>query len=607
MTEGVQREFRDQISRPRIEEAESSWSRRETTSLGQPGPRTFTIATPTVSLTAASERMPSPTTTVQPHWTAPTKLTPKGKELENKSVKDQRPDFKENDMRDHLSGCNDEDGDHLKLDFERLDEEDQGPNKETEQTDVPNQVSRINNNQVTGVEPQHGHDDCHSQVYGRHSQILGVEPQVPTTRMSDNQVTGVEPQVSTSRELDNQVTGVETQHPAYGKPHKQANGDEHDVHNQVSRRDSNQGTGLETQNHDCHSQVYGRHSQVLGVELQTPTSRGHHYQVTGREVQGSGSEETRVQPPCCLAHSYKTNIVFTERLLLRNSSKDQDKSDKDLRKQVKVLEFMNWWRAVFELSALTTAFHVYMGPGFHNDSTKSLKSPQTSLEQTVQHQAGEEVKKDICEEPRRTDRVTYCQILLILLVVLLVVPMRRETTSDVDRVHQFTDGLGVTTMKPRTAYRRSGENLEFLNDCLATQIEAIIQELERGGRSDPKFWSFINHQKRPQNETIIEKLETRECGGPRSPIPLRNERELEKDGRNNPKFLDPIKNKKGSKNETIDVELEGGGRDYQRFWILKRNKEELQNQTSLELEGGGRSDQRFLDHQRTSEGAPKSN
>ena len=176
-----------------------------------------------------------------------------------------------------------------------------------------------------------------------------------------------------------------------------------------------------------------------GVELQIPTSRGPHYQVTGREVQGSGSEEFRVQPPCCLAHSYKTNIVFTERLLLRNSSKDQDESDKNLRKKVKVLEFMNWWRAVFELSALTTAFHVSMGPGFHNNSTRrSLKSPQTSLEQAVQQQAGEEDKKDICEEPRRTGRVTYFQILLILLVVLLVVPMRRVTTSSINRVHQFT-------------------------------------------------------------------------------------------------------------------------------------------------------------------------
>ena len=205
--------------------------------------------------------------------------------------------------------------------------------------------------------------------------------------------------------------------------------------------------------------------------------------MTGREVQGSDSEEFLVQPPCCLAHSYKTNIVFTERLLLRNSSKDHDESDKNLRKKVKVLEFMNWWRAVFELSALTTAFHVSMGPGFHNNSTRNLKSPQTSLGQAVQQQAGEEGKKDICEEPRRTGRLTYFQSLLILLVVTLFI----GTTSN--RVHQFTstDGLGVITMKPRTAYRGFGENLEFLNDCLATQIEAIIQELERGGRSDPRF------------------------------------------------------------------------------------------------------------------------
>ena len=234
MTEGVKREFRDlacQISRPRIEEAESSRPRRETTNLGQPGSRTFTSATPTVSLTAASERMPSPTTAVQPHWKTPTKLTPKGKELENKSVKDQRPDFKENDMRDHLSGCNDEDGDHLKLDIERLDEEeDQGPNKENEQNDVPNQVSRINNNQVTGVETQHPayekphsqangdeHDDCHSQVYGRHSQVLGVEP--PTDSTSTTKPTRDELMTVTARSMAGTVKYLgwspRSQHPEY--------------------------------------------------------------------------------------------------------------------------------------------------------------------------------------------------------------------------------------------------------------------------------------------------------------------------------------------------------------------------------------------------------
>ena len=175
--------------------------------------------------------------------------------------------------------------------------------------------------------------------------------------------------------------------------------------------------------------------------------------------------------------------------------------------------------------------------GLHNNSTRNLKSPQTSLGQAVQQQAGEEGKKDICEEPRRTGRFTYFQSLLVLLVVTLFI----GTTSN--RVHQFTstDGLGVITMKPMTAYRGFGENLEFLNDCLATQIETIIQELEKGGQSDPRFWSLINHQKRPQNETIIEKLETKGCSDSRSLILLRNEKELEKDGRSNPRFLDLMK------------------------------------------------------------------
>ena len=197
-------------------------------------------------------------------------------------------------------------------------------------------TSRVpDNNQRAGVEAQQPAsgdepDNWHSQV----------ESLVPTTRMSANKQV---PQVSTPRELDNQVTGVETQLPAYGKPHKQANEDEHDVHNQVSRRDSNPETGLEAQNSteeklhnqardgpdDVHNQVHDKYSQVLGVELQSPTTKGLHNLVPGVEsqtstVQGSGSGESRDQPPCCLTHSYKSNIVFTERLLLRNSSKDQD-------------------------------------------------------------------------------------------------------------------------------------------------------------------------------------------------------------------------------------------------------------------------------------------
>ena len=70
-------------------------------------------------------------------------------------------------MRNHWSGYNDEDEDHLKLDIERIDEEGQDPNKETGQNDLPNQVSRISNNQVPGVDTQHQHDDGHSQAYGR--------------------------------------------------------------------------------------------------------------------------------------------------------------------------------------------------------------------------------------------------------------------------------------------------------------------------------------------------------------------------------------------------------------------------------------------------------
>ena len=526
MTEGVQRELRDQISqtsKPRIEEAESSRSSRESTSWGQPGSRTSTsttsTATSTASLTIVSEKMSSPTPAVQPHWKAETKLTSKGKELENKSVKDQRPGFKENDMRDHLSGYNDEDEDQssLKLDIGRPDEEeDQGPNMEDEQDDAHDQVSRRNNNQVAGVETQNPayekphsqangdeHDDFHNQVYGRHSQVLGVEPQVSTSRRPNNQVTGVEAQVSSD----------------WG--------------------------GLNTQ-------------KTTGVGAQVSTPRRPNKQVTGREVQSSDSEEFMAQPPCCLPHSCKTNIVFTERLLLRNSSKDTDKSDKNFRKEVKVLEFMNWLKAVFEFSALTTAFHLSMDPGFHNNSTKSLESPQASLGHAAQQQTEKEGKKNLFEEPGGTVRFTYFYSLLVLLVLILLI----GTTSN--KVHQLTstDGLGVITVKPIVAYRGFGEDSEFLNDCLATQIETIIQELEKGGRSDPRFLSLIKNQKRPQNETIIEKLEKRGCSGPRFFILLKNrkdpknEKELEKGGRSDPRFLDLIKNKKRSKNETIDGELE---------------------------------------------------
>ena len=195
---GVQRELRDQIcrtSKPRFEEAESSGSREESTSWGQTWSRTSTsttsTATSTARLTVVSEKMSSPTPAVQPHWKAGAKLVSKGKELENKSVKDQRPGLKKDDMRDHMSGYNDED-------------EDQGLKMHVEQDDAHDQVSRKSNNQVAGVEtrdPAYGklntqaagdeHDDLHNQVYGTlNSQIAGVETQVSTSRRPNSQVLG---------------------------------------------------------------------------------------------------------------------------------------------------------------------------------------------------------------------------------------------------------------------------------------------------------------------------------------------------------------------------------------------------------------------------------
>ena len=651
MTE-VTREFRDQttqISRPRIKGAERSRPSKETTHLEPQGPRIFTAATPTARLAATSMRMSPPTTTAQPHWTTPTRPTPKGKELENKPVQDQTvKDFQEKDMRDHWSGYNDEDEDQLKLDIERIDgEEGQDPNKETGQNDLPNQVSRISNNQVPGVETPHQHDDghcqepgvdhqvstsrildnnqvsgvepqfsthrvpgnnhsagveaqqpasgdgpdnCQSQVWGRQRQVPGVESQVPTTIRSANKQV---PQDTTPRELDNQDNGLEAQFPAY-------------------RRNSNQEVGLKTQNsteekhhnqvrdgpNNWYNQFQGQHNQVLGVELQSPTTKGLHNLVPGVEsqastVQGSGPGGSKDQPPCCLTHSYKSNMDNTERLWWRKSSKDQDQPGKESNKTVWILEVMNWWRAVCELLVLATAFHVSMelgflyNPirklqqqiGFPNKSPRGLKSPQASLGQMVQQQAGEENEQDTCEKPIETGRVSYVKILIILLVVLII-GITNRTTSSVDRVHQFPEKQGMITMESRIVYRRSGENLAFLNDCLATKLEAIIKELERGRQSDPKFWSLINNQRRPQNKVVIGKLKTREWSEPRLPIPPRNEQELQKGGRSSPKLLDLIRNKKRSKNG-IGQELEKGSQSDPKFWSLL-NQKRPQNKTIIE-------------------------
>ena len=219
--------------------------------------------------------------------------------------------------------------------------------------------------------------------------------------------------------------------------------------------------------------------------------------MTGREVQSSDSEEFIAQPPCCLAHSCKTNIGFTERLLLRTSSKDTDNPGKNFRKEVKVFKAMDKWREVVKAENLKTVFH--------NNSTKSLESPQTpriggdflgacsstakielyshsTLESSQTPRIGGDFlgtysptanwkkgKKNLFEEPEGTVKWTYFYSLLVLLVLETI--LLTGTTSN--KVHQFTstDWLGVITVKPIAAYRRFGEDSEFLNDCLATQIE----------------------------------------------------------------------------------------------------------------------------------------
>ena len=122
----------------------------------------------------------------------------------------------------------------------------------------------------------------------------------------------------------------------------------------------------------------------------------------------------------------------------------------------------------------------------------------------------------------------------------------------------------------------------------------IGQELEKGSQSDPKFWSLIN-QKRPQNKTIIEELETRECSDPRTSTLPRNGKELQKGGRSSPKFLYSLQHRRGFKNETIDEELERRCRSHSKVWILKTDQKELRNQISWELEKSSHNNPKLLD------------
>ena len=486
---GVQRELRDQIcrtSKPRFEEAESSGSRGESTSWGQTWSRTSTsttsTATSTARLTVVSEKMSSPTPAVQPHWKAEAKLVSKGKELENKSVKDEDQS--------------------LKLDIGRPDEEeDQGPNLEVEQhdeqDDAHDQVSRRSNNQVAGVEtrdPAYGklhsqatgdeHDDLHNQVYGElNSQVAGVETQVSASRRPNSQVLGVGTQVSVSRKPSKQVAGVETQGPAT--------------------------------------------------------------RVTGGEVQSSDSEEFIAQPPYCLeqlklttnrmAHSCKTNSGFTERLLLRNSSKDTDNPDKNFRKEVKVLKAMDKLKEVVKAENPKTVFH--------NNSTKSLESPQTpriggDFLGTCSSTAKIELYSHSTLESSQTPRIggnflETCN-LTANWAYSPAANWKKRKKNFFDQ-STSTDWLRVIIGKPIAFYREFGEDSEFFSDCLATQ-----KELQESGRSGPRFLILIKNQKEPQNQTIIEKLEKRGCSGPR--------------------FFILMKNRKDPKNKTISVELKKGQR-----------------------------------------------
>ena len=200
-------------------------------------------------------------------------------------------------------------------------------------------------------------------------------------------------------------------------------------------------------------------SRTGGGTSDAQSSRGPHYQVTEREVQDSSPVDSRDQHPYCLTHSHKSNMAFTERVLLRNSSKDQDNTErmlltnsskdqdkpgKESNKTVWILEVMNWWRAVCELLVLATAFHVSMDLGFlynpirklqqqfgfHNKSPKGLKI-STGLLGTDEfnNKLGKKTRRTSCEKPIETGRVSCVKILLILLVVWLLRIQQRRTTS----------------------------------------------------------------------------------------------------------------------------------------------------------------------------------
>ena len=157
--------------------------------------------------------------------------------------------------------------------------------------------------------------------------------------------------------------------------------------------------------------------------------------------------------------------------------------------------------------------------------------------------------------------------------------------------------LPIPPLRNEQELQKGGRSSPKLLDLIRNKKRSkneISQELEKGSQSDPKFWSLIN-QKRPQNKTIIEELETRECSDPRTSTLPRNGKELQKGGRSSPKFLYSLQHRRGFKNETIDEELERRGRSHSRVWILKTDQKELRNQISWELEKSSHNNPKLLD------------
>ena len=117
----------------------------------------------------------------------------KDEEMKEKSVKDKRPDPKNDELRDHMSECNGEDEDQIsKLDVGRHGED----------GDSDDQVSKddeMKKKSVKDKRPDPKDDDSEDQVSRRlNSQVAGEGPQDPVSRRLNSRVAGEGPQDSVS-------------------------------------------------------------------------------------------------------------------------------------------------------------------------------------------------------------------------------------------------------------------------------------------------------------------------------------------------------------------------------------------------------------------------